>query len=394
MHRGGKIAEVTAEPSRARERIQSAVRKTDKDVGIVIPFEMLEVLRFHCCKIITVSYNFPQPQDDAPEARGTRRSARIRATKSAHPKEKDQLSPQQSHQQAPGPKTLTRSRPGAATVPDLEGDTAPAKPLAKKGKSTAPESRKSRQISRSSKPKTVSKPQRKATAKPNEQFEQDPTSQVQPSRKGAEREKAKRSGPAAGKPTRKTAKGKAKSSDPALGSSSELVPGDGSGRRGRREGSESLKYHQGLSREGVEELILNLGLVGAARDEEPTCKYLTGFLDLTKIRQILLERLILTRERNSITSTDICLLWTRRPYTSLQQSQTTRLRRRKWPELALIHKGCSRRVLCRGMLKRIRANQSTRVAKKSSLPVLGGFCRRQPSKNNSASICGFEIKPS
>lgn len=230
------------------------------------------------------------------------------------------MSPQQSHQQAPGPKTSTRSRPGATTVLDSEADTAPIKPLAKKGKSTAPESRKSRQISRSSKPKTVSKPQRKATAKPNEQSEQDPASQVQPPRKAAAREKAKRSGPAAGKPTRKTAKGKSKSSDPALDSSSELVPGDESGRRGRREEPESLEDHQALSREGLEKFILNLGLVGAARDEEPTCKYLTGFLDLTKIRQIFLERIILTRGRNSITSTDICLLWTRRPHTSLQQS--------------------------------------------------------------------------
>ena len=119
---------------------------------------------------------------------------------------------------------------------------------------------------------------------------------------------------------RKTARGKAKSSDPALGSSSELVPGDESGRRGRREEPESLEDHQALSREGLEELILNLELVGVARDEEPTCKCLIGFLDLTKIRQILLERIILTRGRNSITSTDICLRWTRRPHKSLQQS--------------------------------------------------------------------------
>ncbi|KAL9592096.1 MAG: hypothetical protein Q9179_007058 [Wetmoreana sp. 5 TL-2023] len=242
MPRGKKRAEVAAEPSRARKRKQSAVRETDKN-----------------------------PQDNAPEANGTRRSARIRATKSApHPKKKDQLSPQQSHQQALGPKISTRSRPGATTVPDSEGDTAPAKPLAKKEKSTAPASRKSRQISRSSIPKTVSKPQRKATAKPNEQFEQDSTSQVQPPRKGAEREKAKRSGLAAGKTTRKTAKGKTKSSDPALGSSSELVPGDKSDRRGRRERSESLEHYQALSREGPEELILNLGLAGAARGEEST----------------------------------------------------------------------------------------------------------------------------
>ena len=201
-----------------------------------------------------------------------------------HPKEKDQLSPKQLHQQALGPKTSTRSHPGANSVPDSKGDTAPAKPLARKGKATALESRKSRQISRSSKPKAVSKPQRKATAKPDEQSEQDPTSQVQPPRKGAERKKAKRSGPVARKPTRKTAKGKAKSSDPALGSLSEVVPGDKSDRRGRREGSESLEHHQALSREGLEELTRQLGLVDAARDEESTGKYSTGFLDLTKIR--------------------------------------------------------------------------------------------------------------
>ena len=223
----------------------------------------------------------------------------------AHPKEKGHLSPQQSHQQAPGPKTLTRSRPGAATVPDSEGDTALAKPWQRRG---------NRRLQK------VSKPQRKAAAKANKQFEQDPNSQVQPPRKGAEREKAKRSGPVAGKPTRKTVKGKVKSSDPALGSSSELVSGDESARRGRREGSESLEHHQPLTQEALEELTLELGFLDAARNEGSTCKYITGFLDLTKIRQILLERLMLTRERNSTTSTDICLLWTRRPHTSLQQT--------------------------------------------------------------------------
>ena len=231
-----------------------------------------------------------------------------------HPNETDQLSPQQSHQQAPGLKTSTRSRLGATTVPDSEADTPPSKPLVKKGESTAPESRKSRQISRSSKPKTVSKPQRKVTTDPNEQ------SQVQPPRKGAKRGKAKRSGPAAGKPTRKIAKGRVKSSDPALGTSSELVPGDESGRRGRRKGSESLDDHQPLSEEALKELTLSLGFVGAACDEELTCEYLTSFLDLIKIEQILLQRLILTRGRSSITSTDICLLWTRRLHTSWQQS--------------------------------------------------------------------------
>jgi len=87
-----------------------------------------------------------------------------------------------------------------------------------------------------------------------------------------------------------------------------LVPGDGSGRRGRREGSISIYHHQVPSREALEELSLRLEEVQATRDEEPTCKYSTGFLDLTKYKQILLERLILTHERISITSTDICLL--------------------------------------------------------------------------------------
>ena len=44
MPRGGKRAEVAAEPSRARERNHSAVRGTAKDVGLVIPLEMLESL--------------------------------------------------------------------------------------------------------------------------------------------------------------------------------------------------------------------------------------------------------------------------------------------------------------------------------------------------------------
>ena len=281
MPRGRK----RAEPSRARERSQSAVRETDKDVGLVIPFEMLKFGDFRNCKIVTVSYNFSQPQDDAPEASSTRRSARIRATKSVlHPKEKDQLSPQQSHQQARGPNFLTHSRPGTTTVPHSEGDTAPSKPLAKKGKSTAPKSRKTRQTSGNSKPQTFSKHQPKATANPNEQSEQDPISQVQPPPKGAKRGKAKRSSSAAGKPTRKAAKEKAKSSDSALGSSLELVPGDESGRRDHREGSGSLDVHQALSKEALQELTLNLELVGAACDEEPTGKCLTGFLGLTKIK--------------------------------------------------------------------------------------------------------------
>ena len=42
MPRGRKRVEVAAEPSGARERNQSAVSETDKDVGIIIPFDMLE----------------------------------------------------------------------------------------------------------------------------------------------------------------------------------------------------------------------------------------------------------------------------------------------------------------------------------------------------------------
>ena len=257
---------------------------------------MLEFWRFHCCKMVKVSYSFPQPQDDGPEASGTRRSARILAIKSApHPKETGPLSPQQPHQQAQRPKTSTRIRPGATAVPVSEGDIAPAKTSVKKGKSTAPEGRKNRQVSESSKPKTASKPQRKVTAQPNEQSKQDPISQVQPPRKGTAREKVKRSGSVEGKPTRKTAKGKTKCSGPALGSSSKFVPGDEPSPRGRREGSKFLGDYQALSREGLEKLNLSLGLVDAARDEGSTCKCLTGFLDLTEIRQLLLERLTLTR---------------------------------------------------------------------------------------------------
>ena len=194
---------------------------------------------------------------------------------------------QQSYQQTPGLKNLTSSRHGATTITGSKEDTAPAKPLTKKGKSIVLDNRKSRQIPRSSKPKTVSKPQRKATANRNEQ------SRNQPSRKGVKR-------------------GKAKSSDPALGSS-EIVLADESGRSDRREEFESLDDHQVLTQEALKQHTLNSGLVGAAHDEELTCKYCTGFLDLTDIKQMLI------RGRNSITSTDICLLWTRRLHTSLQQ---------------------------------------------------------------------------
>ncbi len=44
MPRGGKGAKVATEPSRARKRSQPAVRQTDKDVGLAIPFEMHECL--------------------------------------------------------------------------------------------------------------------------------------------------------------------------------------------------------------------------------------------------------------------------------------------------------------------------------------------------------------
>ncbi|KAL9608452.1 MAG: hypothetical protein Q9167_006720 [Letrouitia subvulpina] len=259
MPQGRKRAEVAAKPSKARQRKQSAVRVAGKDVA-------------------TVSYNSPQPQDDATVASGTRRSTRIRAKKSAlHPKNGRQLNPQQSHQQAQEPKTSTRSRPGATTVPDFGGDTAPVQPLTERGKLTTPESRESGQISRSSKPKAISRPQRKATTNPSKQSEQDPSSQVQSPRKSTKRGKAKQSGPAAPISSKKTAKGKAKSSDPALGSSPELLPE--SGRHGRREGSAPLDNHQALSREALEELTLNLGLIGAARDEEPAYNFGTTYAD-------------------------------------------------------------------------------------------------------------------
>lgn len=191
------------------------------------------------------------------------------------------MSRQQSRQQAQGQKTSTRSRPSAITVLGSEGATALARHPAKKGKSTAPKNRKSREISGRSKSKTVTKDQRKATAKSNQLSTQDFTSQVQPPPKGAKRGKQKQSGPAAGKPTKKIAKGKgkAKSSDPAPSSSPELILGDESGQRGRREGSEPRDHHQALSREALREHELKLGSGGATWDEEPTCKYSTGFLD-------------------------------------------------------------------------------------------------------------------
>ena len=274
MPQGRKRAEVAAKPSKARQRKQSTVRATDKDVGLLTHFETLELLGCHCCKVAKVSYNSPQPQDDANVASGIRQSARIRAKKSAlHPKKGNQLNPQQSHQQAPGPKTSTRSRPGATIVSGLGGDTAPSQPQTKREKLTAPKSRESGQISRSSKPKAVSKPQRKATTNPSKQSEQDPSFQVQSARKNTKRGKAKQSGPAVPKSPKKTAKGKAKSPDPALSSSPELLPGDESERHGHREGSAPLDHHQALTREALEELTRKLGYIGAACDEEPACKY-------------------------------------------------------------------------------------------------------------------------
>ena len=211
---------------------------------------------------------------------GLRRSARLGATKSApHSKEKGQLSPQQSRQQAQRPKISARSRSSAITVLGSEGGTALTRPLAKKGKYTAPKHRKSREILGSNTPKTVTKDQGKATAKLNQLSKQDTTSQVQPPRKGAKRGNAKKSSSAAGKPTKKSAKGKgkARSSDPAPDSSPEFIPGAESGQRGRRGGSEPRDHHQALSREALREHELNIGSGGAAFDEEHTCKYSISF---------------------------------------------------------------------------------------------------------------------
>jgi len=184
------------------------------------------------------------------------------------------LRPQQPRQQAQGPKTSTCPRPGATTVFDSKRGTALAKPPAKKGKFTAPKNRKSRQIARSSKSETVSRPRRKATAASTKQPEQNFTSQSQPPRKGAKRGKAKQSGPAAGKAATKTSKGKAKSksSDPAPAYSQELVPSEESGRRDHREASEAQYHHQALSREALEQLSLQLGSIVPARDEEDSCR--------------------------------------------------------------------------------------------------------------------------
>ena len=46
MPRGGKKAEVAVESSSVRERNQSAVGETDKDVGLVTPFKMLKICDF------------------------------------------------------------------------------------------------------------------------------------------------------------------------------------------------------------------------------------------------------------------------------------------------------------------------------------------------------------
>ena len=50
MPRGRKRAEVAAEPSRARERDQSALRETDKDVGLVIPSKSLNTCEFNVAR--------------------------------------------------------------------------------------------------------------------------------------------------------------------------------------------------------------------------------------------------------------------------------------------------------------------------------------------------------
>lgn len=229
---------------------------------------------------MTLAYDVVQPQDE-PEAGGPRRSARIRASKfEPRPNKKDKLSAQRSHQLASEKKPSARSRPGAKFVLDLEGDTAPAKPLAKKGKSAAPKSRKDRQVAKGSESKTASNLQREASAGFHEQHDRDLNSKVQSHRTGASRGNAKRPGPVVRKPNRKTAKGKADISDPALEHSSISDPaleyssilgsGDEYSQRGRRRGSESSKSHQILLQEALERLPLTLDSLGAARYEEPT----------------------------------------------------------------------------------------------------------------------------
>ena len=64
--------------------------------------------------------------------------------------------------------------------------------------------------------------------------------------KGREEREGEAFWPSRGESTRKPAKGKAKSSDFALGSILEWVPDDESGRRGRRDGSAFLRGHQNL----------------------------------------------------------------------------------------------------------------------------------------------------
>lgn len=219
MPRGGKGAKVAAEPSRARERAQTAVGEVDKDVGLRIPFKTSELLSFHYCIIFIVSYNSSQRQDNAPGVSGPRRSARLRATKPAPlPKEKDRSSPRQSRQRTQRQVAPTRSRPKSY-------------PLSK----------------------------------------QDSTTQVQPSQKGSRQVNAKQSGTAAGKPTKKSAKvkGKSKLSEPAPSSTPDSIFGDESGQRGRRKESETQDHYQAPLPEALEERLWQLEDVGAETYTDP-----------------------------------------------------------------------------------------------------------------------------
>lgn len=142
---------------------------------------------------------------------------------------------------------------------------------------TASESRKGRATSRSSKSKTIPKPRRKVGAKSNGESKKDPTSQTTPLRKGAKSGKAKESGPATGKPIKKAVQAKATSSDPPLGFSSELIPGDAPDQHDHREGFGSFDEHPALTQEALEELTRSLKSLDADRDQESTCMYPIGF---------------------------------------------------------------------------------------------------------------------
>lgn len=166
-----------------------------------------------------MSYNSSQRQDDAPGVSGPRRSARLRATKPAPlPKEKDESSPRQSRQRTKRHVAPTRSRPKSY-------------PLSK----------------------------------------QDSTTQGQSSRKGSKQVNAKRSSTAAGRPTKKSAKGKAKAklSDPAPSSTPDSISGDESGQRGRREESKARDHYQAPLPEALEERLWQLGDVGAETYTDP-----------------------------------------------------------------------------------------------------------------------------